>query len=102
MNNKKLTKSQVDLQKARIKSFMELPENKAYFEAEKAQLAKEVLIKRFKEMRKSKGLTQKDVAKILGVEQPEVSRIESGKDAFSMDKFLLFITALNGRLELIY
>ncbi len=102
MTNKPLTKADVSAQKARIKAFMAEPENKAYFEAEKAQLAKEVLIKRFKEMRKSKGLTQKDVAKILGVEQPEVSRIESGKDAFTIDKFLVFVTALNGRLELIY
>jgi predicted XRE-type DNA-binding protein len=102
MIKKPRIKSEVKSQTERIKAFMEKPENKAYYEAERSKLAKEVLVKRFKEMRKAKGLTQKDVAKILGVEQPEVSRIESGKDAFTIDKFLSFVTALNGRLELIY
>lgn len=98
LNNKTSPQKQI----SRIKAFMAKPENKAYYDAEKSKSAKAVFIKRFKDMRKAKGFTQKDLAKILGVKQPEISRIESGKDSVTIDKILDFVTALNGRLEVIY
>ena len=89
LNNKNETQAQM----ARIRAFMAKPENKSYYDNERKKIAKEVFVKRFKEMRKSKGLTQKDVARLLGVEQPEVSRIESGKEAISFDRIIDFVTA---------
>lgn len=102
MSKKINNKNDSQAQMARIKAFMAKPENKAYYDSERKKIANEVFIKRLKEMRKAKGLTQRDVAKLLGVEQPEVSRIESGKEAISFDRIIEFVTALNGRLEVIY
>ena len=102
MSKKLNNQNDPQAQLARIKAFMAMPENRAYYYNERKKIANEVFIKRLKEMRKAKGLTQKDVAKLLGVEQPEVSRIESGKESISFDRIIEFVTALNGRLEVIY
>lgn len=87
---------------ARIKAFMAEPDNMAYYNQERAKSAKEVFIKRLKETRIKARLTQKALAKILGVEQPEISRIENSSNTVTIDTLIAYITALNGKFEVIY
>lgn len=85
-----------------IHAFMDLPENKEYFEKEEAKLAQMVLIQRLKEIRKQKGLTQIELSKLMGVKQPEIAKWEAGEVSPSLGNILKFCSAINGRLEIIY
>ena len=62
----------------------------------KAQLGYEVF--RIIEARK---LTQAEAAKILGVKQPEISRLKKGKfNHYSVERLLTFLTRLNHDIEI--
>jgi DNA-binding XRE family transcriptional regulator len=52
------------------------------------------------EMRKASGLTQADVAKILGVSQARISKIEHG-DISGIDIIRAYVSALGGTVELV-
>ena len=58
---------------ARRKSFIALPENQVYATVENKKLATLFLLKRFRDIRKSKRLTQKNIAQILNVKQPDAT-----------------------------
>ena len=46
-------------------------------------------------------LTQKEAAKILGVKQPEISRLKNGKfNHYSVERLLTFLTRLNHDIEI--
>ena len=46
-------------------------------------------------------LTQKEAAKILGVKQPEISRLKNGKfNHYSVERLLTFLTLLNHDIEI--
>jgi DNA-binding XRE family transcriptional regulator len=52
------------------------------------------------EMRKASGLMQSDVAKILGVSQARISKIEHG-DISGIDIIRAYVSALGGTVELV-
>jgi transcriptional regulator with XRE-family HTH domain len=53
---------------------------------------------RLKELRRRRGLTQRQVAERLGMTQPEVSRLERRSDA-RLSLVRAFVRALGGELE---
>jgi predicted XRE-type DNA-binding protein len=58
-------------------------------------LAKSVLAIHIRRVIKARRLTQEQAAEILGLDQPKVSLITSGRlDGFSTDRLLRFLTAL--------
>jgi DNA-binding transcriptional regulator YiaG len=86
----------------KIRAFMFTPEAQVVRREEEAKIMLDYLIFRIKEIRKAKNLTQKQVAEIMGVNQPEIARWESGLTTPSLPALLNFCSAVNGRLELIY
>ena len=61
-------------------------------------------LKRVKELRESKKLTQNDVCEVIGIKQPQYNRYETGKRdfplAYIVDVALLFNTSVDYILEL--
>jgi DNA-binding XRE family transcriptional regulator len=98
LNTKKDQKAKID----KIKAFMAMPENKIIAEQEFERIMKAVLIKRIKEIRKAKKLSQQEVANLMGVKQPEIARLEKGDTLPNLSTLFKFLFAVNGRLELIY
>jgi DNA-binding XRE family transcriptional regulator len=69
-------------------------------EAGKNRLLAEVRANKLAEMRRRRGLTQRQVAQIMGVTVGRVSQIESGGLA-GIDVLDRYVTALGGDLQLI-
>jgi DNA-binding XRE family transcriptional regulator len=67
-------------------------------EAGKQELVNEMLGHRLAEVRRSRGLTQQEVADRMGVTKGRVSQIEQGKIS-GQDVLARFATALGGRLH---
>jgi DNA-binding XRE family transcriptional regulator len=67
-------------------------------EAGKQELIAEVLGHRLAEVRRSRGLTQQEVADRMGVTKGRVSQIEQGKIS-GQDVLIRFAAALGGRLH---
>lgn len=67
---------------------------------EQAKVVAEVLEFRLGELRKHRGVTQAQVAEVLGVAQPNVSRLERGGADPHLSTLVEFVEALGGRLEL--
>ncbi len=62
----------------------------------KAQLGYEVF-----QIIEARKLTQAEAAKILGVKQPEISRLKNGKfNHYSVERLLTFLTRLNHDIEI--
>lgn len=61
-------------------------------------------LKRVRELRESKKLTQNDVCKVIGIQQPQYNRYETGKRdfplAYIVEVALLFNTSVDYILEL--
>ena len=61
-------------------------------------------LKRVKELRETNKLTQNDVCKFIGIQQPQYNRYETGKRdfplAYIVDVALLFNTSVDYLLEL--
>ncbi len=61
-------------------------------------------LKRVKELRESKKLTQNEVCKFIGIQQPQYNRYETGKRdfplAYIVEVALLFNTSVDYLLEL--
>ena len=61
-------------------------------------------LKRVKELRESRNLTQNDVCKVIGIQQPQYNRYETGKRdfplAYIVEVALLFNTSVDYILEL--
>ena len=66
-------------------------------EAEKKTMLAEMLLP---EIRKRSGLTQKEVAKVLGISQPGLSKIEHQED-MQIGTLSKLIKAMGGKLEII-
>ena len=63
--------------------------------------AKEVMAEMLlAEIRKEAGFTQKDIAKMIGIKQPSLSKLES-QDDIQVSTLQRLIQALGGQLELI-
>lgn len=64
-------------------------------------LAKARLAGRISDIIDERGLTQKEAAKLLGVDQPKVSMIVRGHlDRFSIDRLMQFLTKFNQEIEI--
>lgn len=85
-----------------IKDFMNQPHIKMMAQEEEAKIMQDVLIQRLKEIRIAKNLTQKQIAAIMGVNQPDIARWEKGEMMPSTNSIMKFCIATNSRLELIY
>ena len=56
---------------------------------------------RIAELRKAKGMTQKDLAEATGLIQPNIARIENGRYSTSLDTLAKIAEALGARLDFI-
>jgi len=70
--------------------------NEQYMEVEKEY----TLIKAVVEMRKEKGITQKDLANMVGVSQQEISRFENEKHIPKLTNFIRILNALDLEIKL--
>lgn len=65
-------------------------------------LTKTKIALKINEIIKDKGYTQKEAAKILGIDQPKVSSIKNGKlRGFSLEKLFTFLNTLDHEIEII-
>ena len=60
---------------------------------------KELLGTRIKEFRKARGLSQEQLAEIIGIEQKHVSRLEVGKSYPTIDRLEKIAAALNAPMR---
>lgn len=68
----------------------------------RAKLDAEVRAYRLAEIRKEQDLTQSEVAQIIGITQPNVSRLEKGElDAAALSTIRAYVEALGGSLRMI-
>ena len=69
-------------------------------EAEEELLKAELGVEIFRIL-EERGLTQKEAAKILGVKQPEISRLKHGKFSYySVERLMRFLKRLNHDIEI--
>lgn len=72
------------------------------FENPQEELLKANLTARICQILEEKNIKQKEIAEILGIDQPKVSAIMNGKYAgFSVERLLSFILALEKDIEII-
>lgn len=70
-------------------------------EAVEARLAELRLEQQLAELREARGLSQQAVARLVGVSQPAIARLESGPARdIKLTTLLRVVTALGGRLNL--
>ncbi|MFI1091480.1 XRE family transcriptional regulator [Streptomyces sp. NPDC020917] len=66
------------------------------------KLDAEVRAYRLAEIRKEQDLTQSEVAQIIGITQPNVSRLEKGEiDAAALSTIRAYVEALGGSLRMV-
>jgi len=63
------------------------------------ELKAEILANQFKELRKSKNLTQEQLAKKTGIEKGQISRIENGKYNLTLATISKIATALGAKVN---
>ncbi len=93
------------MRKPKIRTFQERlredlkdPEFRKYFEEERQALALAMKIAR---LREKKGLSQKELAKLMGTSQQAISRIESGEyEGFSLKTLEKVAEATGTRLKI--
>ena len=93
------------MRKTKIRTFQERlredlkdPEFRRYFEEERQALALAMKIAR---LREKKGLSQKELAKLMGTSQQAISRIESGEyEGFSLKTLEKIAEATRTRLKI--
>ncbi|MEX2168219.1 MAG: XRE family transcriptional regulator [Pirellulales bacterium] len=73
------------------------PARRAKSDARVKELMAEMLLS---ELRKYSGMTQQEVADILGITQPSLSKMESQED-MQINTLSRLVTSLGGKLELI-
>lgn len=62
---------------------------------------REKIIARLKKIRLERGLTQKDVADIMGIAQTSLSRIEAGTHSPSVDLLERYADAVGCRIDIV-
>lgn len=68
----------------------------------RAKLDAEVRAYRLAEIRKEQDLTQSEVAQIIGITQPNVSRLEKGElDSAALATIRAYVEALGGSLRMV-
>ena len=73
------------------------PERRANSDARVKELAAEMLLS---ELRKYSGMTQQEVADVLGITQPSLSKMESQED-MQISTLSRLVSSLGGKLEII-
>lgn len=63
---------------------------------------KAYFITRIKKIRIEKNLSQRKLAEMMGVKQPEIARWEKGETVPNLTAVFKFCRAIKGRLEIIY
>lgn len=71
-----MTKGKIRTFQSRLREDLKNPEFKAHYQEEKQAL---MLAIKIMELREKKGLSQQQLAKLMGTSQQVISRIESGK-----------------------
>ncbi len=74
------------------------PERRAKIEARTDELHREYLAVR--KLREKLNLTQKEMAKRIGVKQPAISKLENGDRRLTLEALSEIITALGGEWEI--
>ena len=77
-----------------------LAQDPALRERVEARLAELRIEQELIALREAQGLTQAQVAKLLGVSQPAVAKIESGSENLTLRTLLRVVTALGGAIKL--
>ena len=72
------------------------PERRRRIEARASQL---IALERLRNLRKMLGLSQKDLAELLDVTQPAISKMERQQD-MQINTLVSIITAMGGKLEI--
>ena len=65
------------------------------------QARREALMKRLASLRKSKHVTQQQVAKAMKISQARVSQLERGAETLSLDHFLAMLDVLGVTMEIV-
>ncbi len=77
-----MNKGKVRTLKSRLRDELKDPEFKTHYQEERQALKKAM---RIEELREQKGLSQQQLAKLMGTSQQAISRIESGEyDGFTL------------------
>ena len=61
---------------------------------------KEQILTEYIALRKEKGLSQEDIARLTGIARPNISRIENGKYDPTLEVLTRLASALNRKLEI--
>jgi len=75
------------------------PARRARIDAARARTIGEVARYRLSELRKALGVTQAELAELIGKSQSAVSQIESGEIGLSLDVLRAIVSELGGTLE---
>lgn len=66
------------------------------------RLAKAKLASKIYDIIEERGLTQKEAAAILGIDQPKVSALKNGRlSGFSIERLFSFLVALDQQIEIV-
>lgn len=75
------------------------PVRRARIDAARARTIEEIARYRLSELRKALGVTQAELAELIGKSQSAVSQIESGEIGLSLDVLRAIVSELGGTLE---
>jgi DNA-binding XRE family transcriptional regulator len=75
------------------------PARRARIEAARARTIEEIARYRLSELRKALGVTQAELAELIGKSQSAVSQIESGEIGLSLELLRAIVSELGGTLE---
>ena len=75
------------------------PTRRARIDAARARTLEEIARYRLAELRKALGVTQAELAELIGKSQSAISQIESGDIGLSLDMLRAIISELGGTLE---
>ena len=76
-------------------------EPKATPEAEAAQEALEEMMRELVRLRKKRGLSQKPIAKAIGVSQVRVSQMETNKGGVTLQSVLVYARAIGAQIVVV-
>lgn len=76
------------------------PVRRARIEAARVRALEEIARYRLSELRRALGVTQAELAELIGKSQSAVSQIESGEIGLSLDVLRAIISELGGTLEI--
>ena len=93
-----MKKGKVRTFKSRLQEDIKDPEFKAYYQEERQALK---LAMKIAELRNQKGLTQQELARLMGTSQQAISRIESGEyEGFTLKTLEKIAEATGMRVEI--